>query len=75
MPRKIGFRGCLRRLFACVFEMPFLGCRKIVAKYDFFEFSFLNLQNLRGYGHLELRFPIKREIGENFQLHPPLGAP
>ena len=26
--------------------------------------------HLRGQGHIMLRFPVKREIGEHFQLHP-----
>ena len=31
-------------------------------------------QNVRGHGHFTLRFPVKREIGENFQMFPFFGG-
>ena len=69
-PRKIGFCAWLGGLLECIVDLQFwcaVNFRKRVV-------FFCNFQNLRGHGHFKLRFPIKREIGENVQMFLFFGA-
>ena len=50
----------------CVWMAAFVNFCKMFFFFQICDF----FENLRGYAHIKLYFPIKNEIGQNFRLHP-----